>query len=176
MRSLALNATRIRSMLSEGSNGTRRSNPFLTVAPESPFARQLTGRPVIRANDLAVAAATVSSDLASPTPEIEDSPSASNLIAEPLPAMVPWCGGFAGGRIGTLRRVIAACMAATGKSATEHARPTVSNFRDAEPFRVGLNEMKLQSALGLLRSSDRTAILPSASKFPLRLPAALARG
>ena len=66
--SLTPNATSKRSAGSGAMRGRSCLHASRTVAPESPSARHATGRPVRRASDRAVVAATVSSPLASPTP------------------------------------------------------------------------------------------------------------
>jgi hypothetical protein len=38
-----------------------------------------------------------------PTPETEDSSIANSRICLPVPGIIPWSGGMAGGRRGTLR-------------------------------------------------------------------------
>ena len=122
-----------RSRRSAGSGarlGTNRCNASLTVAPESPHARQTAGRPVWRARARAVTAVTVSSPRESPTPDTDNSPIPTTRIGSPAPGTFPSWGRFAAGSCGTRRRVAEPCAHASGKRASEPAKPVTTVERD----------------------------------------------
>src|SRR5262249_23056630 len=70
-----------------------------------------------------------SSPRATPTPEIEESPTASMRSNGPVPAINPRCGGCAGGKDGTRRRVRTPCTATNGNRGSEPRRPAASLAR-----------------------------------------------
>src|SRR6476659_10446412 len=110
--------------------GTSRCKAALTVAPDRPHARHAAGRPVWRARARAVTAVTVSSPRERPTPDTDDSPIPTTRIGSPAPGTFPSWGRFAAGSCGTRRRVAEPCAHASGKRASEPAKPVTTVERD----------------------------------------------
>jgi hypothetical protein len=158
--SLTPNATISRSAGSDTRRGTSSSIALLTVAPESPTARQATGRPVKRASARAVVADTVSSPRATPTPETEESPIARMRNDGPARGKNPRCGGFAAGRDGIRRRVAVPCTTMSGNSASEPKTPAASLTRD--PVLPSLENLWARTGLTVGRSCKRRTILVAA--------------